>query len=492
MQFHKTLYPCMQRVKWEVQNQEQTQELRLGDGMPDIGRVLGAWGQVLMRGKEWRADAMHVSGGVMVWVLYAPEDGTEPRCMDTWIPFQLKWDLPQTQRDGTIGATCLLRGVDARSISARKLMVRVGVSCAAEAMVPGEVTVYAPADLPQDVQLLKNTYPMRLPRETGEKPFALDEELSMGTPRPEKLIYYTLQPEILDQKVMAGKVVFRGSANLHILYRAENGELYHWDHEIPFSQFSELDGEYSHEATAKVMPAATSLELEMLPEGQLHLKAGLTAQYVISDREMLELVEDAYSPRRAVELQMEELLPAELDAQSQIVRSEVSVPARGSRVADLQFCPDNARPMQLEDQVEIALAGQFQMLYYDEEDRLQSIQPRWEGEWTLPADRNNQMLVSVCPGVQPQGSFAGENAVLQGEMQVDALTVAQKGIPMVTGLEIGEEVQQERPNLILRKAGDDSLWELAKANGSTVEAITRANGLQDGPESDRILLIPVL
>lgn len=491
MQFHKTMYPCLQRMKWEVQNQEQTQELRLSDGMPDIGRVLGAWGQVLMRGKEWRSGGMTVTGGVMVWVLYAPEDGSEPRSMESWIPFQMKWDLPDTQRDGTIGAMCLLRTVDARSISARKLMVRVGVGCIGEAMEPGEITLYTPGELPEDVQLLKNTYPMRLPREAGEKPFVLDEELS--GPKAEKLIYYTLQPEILDQKVLAGKVVFRGSCRLHMLYRTETGELQSWDHEIPFSQFSELDGEYGQEATARIMPSVTSLELERTSEGQIHLKAGLTGQYVISDREMLELVEDAYSPRRQVDLQMEELLlPAELDARQQTVRCEVTAPAQGSRVADVALWPDHARPMRIEDEVEIALAGQFQMLYYDMENHLQSIQPRWEGEWTLPTDRDNQVLVSVCSGDEPQANFTGETVLLQGQMQADAQTVAQRGIPMVTGLEIGEEVEKERPNLILRKAGDDSLWELAKRCGSTVEAITRANGLQDQPDADRILLIPVL
>ena len=491
MQFHKIIYPCLQRVKWEVQNSEQTQELRLNDGMPDIGRVLGAWGQVLLRSKEWRSGGMNVSGGVMVWVLYAPEDGSEPRCMESWIPFQQNWELPDTQRDGNIRAVCLLRSVDARSISARKMMVRVGISCLGEALVPGEVELYRPGELPEDVQLLKNTYPMVLPKEAGEKPFVIDEELS--GPAPQKVIYYTLQPEITDKRVMAGKVVFRGAAKLHMLCRGEDGMLYSRDHEIPFSQFSELDGEYSTDATARVNPAVTSLELEILPEGQLHLKAGLTGQYMICDREMVEVVEDAYSPRRSVELQMEQLrLPAELEQQTQAVRAEMRVPMEGGRVVDTVFWPDNARTMRFDDQAEIALSGQFQMLCYDPEEHLQSVQPRWEGEWTLPADRDNQVLVTVEHTALAQGTANGDSVSLQSEIPVTALTVAQKGMNMVTGLELGEETKTERPNLILRRAGEDSLWELAKKCGSTMEAITKANGLDDKPEKDRILLIPVV
>ena len=53
VQFHKKSLSCLQRLKAEVQTQEETQELRLTEDMPDIGCVLGAWGQTLVRSKEF-------------------------------------------------------------------------------------------------------------------------------------------------------------------------------------------------------------------------------------------------------------------------------------------------------------------------------------------------------------------------------------------------------------------------------------------------------
>ena len=120
LQFNQTACQCLRQAVWEVKEQEQTQEVRLPDAMPDIGKVLGAWGQPLIRSKEWRGDGMTVSGGVMVWILYAPEDGTSCRSVDAWIPFQIRWDFPQTQHDGSIRAACQLRSADARSTSARR------------------------------------------------------------------------------------------------------------------------------------------------------------------------------------------------------------------------------------------------------------------------------------------------------------------------------------------------------------------------------------
>ena len=48
-----------------------------------------------------------------------------------------------------------------------------------------------------------------------------------------------------------------------------------------------------------------------------------------------------------------------------------------------------------------------------------------------------------------------------------------------------------RPSMILRRVESGSLWDIAKACGSTVEAIMEANTLEDQPEQGRILLIPV-
>ena len=231
MQFDKTVCRCLKHAVRDVQNQEQTQEVKLPDSYPDIGSVISAWGQVILRGKEWRSDGMSASGGVMTWILYAPEDGTQPQCIETWLPFQMKWDFPETEREGSIILQPLLRSVDARTISARKMMVRANVAIMGEAMEPWEVTSYQPPQETDHVELLRQTYPVRLHIQSGEKAFLLDEELTLpaSCPAMDKILRYDVMPVVQEQKVMAGRVVFRGLANVHVLYQCESGDMESWD-----------------------------------------------------------------------------------------------------------------------------------------------------------------------------------------------------------------------------------------------------------------------
>lgn len=488
LQFEKSAMRYLQSRTRSVQTQEQTQEVRLPDALPDIGRVLGAWGQPLIRSKHWHTGGMSVSGGVLAWVLYAPEDGSEPRCVDGWIPFQMDWDFSDDGQDGTISSQVLLRGVDARSVSARKLMLRADVSVLGEAYAPAELGVYAPSETPEDVQLLTAVYPVELPREAGEKVFTLDEvlELPASAPDMEKLIRWELQPELIDEKVMSDKVVFRGAAKLHIFYRTPDGDLASWNFDLPFSQYADLSDVYSEDAAVRVIPAVTSLELEA--GENLRLKAGIVGQYVIHDRVTVQLVEDAYSPLRTVTPHMETLeLPAILDRRRETLRLHADVTAASA--AEVAVFLEQPRVQRTDGGVKVQVPAGIQALCETDTGAPAMVSARCEENVEIPADGACRVEAVCIPTGQPQLAGGGAAA----EVLLELTTVAERGMPMVTALELGEagEPDPGRPSLILCRAGEERLWDIAKRCGSTMDAIRKANHFSDDPAPDQILLIPV-
>lgn len=489
LKFQKSTVQYLNTALREVQNQEQTQELRLTGDLPDIGRILGSWGQVILRGKEWRSDGISFSGGAMLWVLYEPEDGTAPRWVESWLPFQMKQDMDGS-RDGTIRVQCALRFVDARSVSARKIMLRCGLSALLEAFVEDSGAYAVPGEIPEDIQILTGSYPLRLPREAGEKTFAVEETLE-GIPVSAKPVYYTLEPRITESKILGDKVVFRGSADLHILCAEENGKLRSRDFQVPFSQYADLRSSFSAEGQADIRMCVTSLELDREGEGPMMLKCGLLAQYLVDDRELLTLVEDAYSTTRDVQLIKEDLeLPTILESRQMPVPVHGDIRQDGAELADVAFRPEFPRQQRGEN-VQFLIPGQFQVLYYTPEGTLQSASPRVEGQWQMRSDENSRTDATVLPGTAPS-AVLGNGITLDASPVLQMNTVGTGGIPMVTGMTITDrEADKTRPSLILRRTGSARLWDIAKSTGSTVEAIKQANGLETEPVSDQILLIPV-
>lgn len=492
IQFEKTLLPYMKTVLRQTQTQEQTQQVRLPDAMPDIGRVLVGWGQILLRGKEWRGNNISVSGGVKAWVLYAPEDGGKPQCTEVWLPFQMKWDIPQADRDGVIMVSPMLRSVDGRMLSDRKMMVRATVDICVHAMVSADTWLYSPPEMPEDVQLLHNTYPMYLPVEVGEKAFEFEDVLTLQTSDApiDKLIRYAMDTTLSEYKIVSDKLVMRGNAVLCVLYLGTDGQLHHWSAEMPVSQYAQLDNTYTAEANADVRFVLTALDLEKTEDNTLQLKAGFTAEYMIFERKDIVITEDAYSPVRVVDLSTEQLqLPSVLTTQNQTVQAEVTADIGMHQMQDVVFYPENAQCVWEDGRINGRLGGAFQILYTDEEGQMQSQVRQWETNLTLDTSEDADVQISLLPAAQPLMTSAGIQVDLPVEIRINT------GYPlqMVTGMDLGEAVHPDpdRPSLILRKADTDTLWQIARECGSTVDAIRKANGLQQEPHPDQMLLIPV-
>ena len=494
LQFETSDLTCLRRAVREVQNQEQTLELRLSEGMPDIGRVLCSWGQVILRGKEWHSGEFSVSGGVQVSTLYVPEDGSDVRSAESWLPFRMRWDLSGENREGTIRARPLLRFVDARALSARKLMIRAGLAMLGEAMVPDTLEIARPRELPEQVHLLETTYPLNLLKWAGEKAFSLDENLSVSGPQPEKILYSSLRPELTECRISGNRLILRGNGNLHALYRGEDGHLHAWNDPLPFSQLAELDQTYEDSARADVTMAVTALELTLEEGGQLRLKCSMLAQFAVTSREMVTVVEDAYRIGGRAEPHMAELeLELCLDDRDTSFSGEQSIHQQAETMVDGVFLPDFPRQRKQGDKVELELSGQFQVLYDTGDGTLQCATARWEGQQSVNAGEGTAIWAEPTAYGDISAAIRGDTMELRAEGGLNIRTMARQVIPMVTGLTLTEEEKpdESRPSLILRRAGKERLWDIAKASGSTMAAIREANGADAPRSEEQILLIPV-
>ena len=496
LQFQKQKIHCLRNIVSRVQNLEQTQELRLPEGLPGVGQIPGCWGQILIRSKEWSGDTVRLTGGVLIWLLYLPESEGDPERLESWIPFQMDFELPEGSREGWIRAKTLLRSCDARPVSAGKILIRAGIGVQVQCWSPEELVSFHPEGSDETVELLTERWPVLLAKEAGEKSVALEDVLTLpgSVPKPEKLLYYRMTAEITDKKVLGNKLVFRGAGKLHLLYQTADGQIANWDVELPFSQYAQLEDSYAPDARADLQMEVTALELSLDADGGLQLHGNLTAQYLIADRQMLETAADAYSPVQDLKLQHTCLdLLALLEERQETIRAERKIPVSADRILDAAFLPDFPRQHQEGDNRMLEFPGMIQLLWQDREGQLQGSNQRWEGNLSMKTDEKNHLL--AVPGTaELQIQEMPEAVTVKAELPALMQSSSGSGITMVTDAQPGENrsMPENRPSLILCRAGGRTLWELARMNGSRVSLIQEANGLTGEPEAGRMLLIPVV
>lgn len=480
--FEKRVSRFWQQKLYTPVTKEETQEYKLPDTMPDIGRVISAWGQVVLRGKEWRSNHIGLTGGVMVWVLYEAEDGSGVKRVESWLPFNARVEHSHDGADGVIRAESVLCGVDARSISSRKLMLRCQIGLMVQTMVPRSAELMEPKELPGDIEVLERTYPMVLTRETGEKTFLVDESLSL---RAERIIYYRLLPRVTEQKVLGSRGVFRGIGELHLLCQDAEEKLFGVDLEVPFAQYLDLEGDYEEGTEVSNLLCVTSLEVEPEEDGQVRVRCGMVSQYIVNAPTVIRCLEDAYSPVRELELVKQSVeLPAWLE--EQVRQIELQERVAGDEVSvDQIFFPDLPTVTRQPGGAEVRVGGSFQSLCRNSEGVLTG-KTQKAGE--------NITLSTECDTVPCTWLRGGVNRG-EAKLEVRLSSVCAKPMEMVTLIRAGEprEPDPERPGVIIRaRRAEESLWDIAKYCGSTVSAIQRLNKLEGEPEANRLLLIPVV
>ena len=488
MEFTKTAIPCLKQILCRTAAQEQTQELRLGDGMPDAGRVLGCWGQLLARGKQWRDRRISLSAGCTIWVLYAPEDGSQAQMLEGYVPLQLEWELPETETSGDIRVDMEISGMDARIVSPRKLMVRLNVNAQARAFVPDYVSSFESREIPEDVQLLKKTYPVTLICEAGEKMVNPEERFSL--PGAEKILCYHMMPVVTETKLSAGRLLIKGIGKVTLLCMGTDGKLFTESLELPFSQLADPQGEVGENADVDVTVCPTGLEVDLEDDAQLRVRADLVCQYLICQRQEVTLFEDCYSNLRDLNAVTGKVsIPAILDSVAQTVSLEIPWEYESGEVVNCSLWTRLTQSRAGDGGVACELRGTCQVLCYNREGKLDSKILPWEESMHFPSSEACDMVFAL-----KRGELLKErHGSISADMELTGECMSQEEKTLITALELGEEKERDegRPSVILRRAGTQELWDLAKACGSTVEGIRRANELEDEPVADMLLLIPV-
>lgn len=492
---------CYDLVLDTCTEHEETLEVIVPDACQDIARIVDSGGQICLTGKNVHEDGVTVSGTVKAWVLYRPEEGGGVCRMEARIPFVVRADAPGVSGQGVCVAEPCLRGLDARALNPRKVLIRSDIGMLLQVYRPDVLAIcQGIAGGEQDgVQQRTGQHMVYLTAAVQEKEFTFYDEvrLSAGPAGSAQLLSLRADACCNESKVIGNKLVFKGEAVLQLRYLV-GGEVCAMRCPMPFSQIMEIEG-VGENGDCDLAVSLTDVEYTLAGEDgrTLNVTLALLGQAVVRDQRPVTVLQDAYGTTQTLNARQEMCsLPqlVECATRPQNVRELLETEGAVKSVIDGAVVVSHMAQSREEGKLVLRADLRLNVLYLDEQNELRALNRMLSvsGHMDLPAQCTCRSRCRCSGEVFAVPSAGGVEVRFAPEFS--CLVTKRKSVPAVTEIKQVEAVQtqQAQPSVVLRMAEPgEELWDIAKAYGTTCGRICAANGLE-GQEvpAGRMLLIP--
>ena len=500
-------------LKLPESEQEQSIELDyvLPDYYPDFFRLLACTAEASVTAEPPAEGIVAYTLHVRLHVLYCGEQTEAVQALTQQLDYQGQMNLPADAAD-TAQPQVLLTAetayLNCRAVSQRRIdlrgAVRIRGICIAEQ--PREILSGA-----EGMHLQTRAEPVSFVsalRRT-EKRFTLSEDMRLADTQPALLSVLRAQTALTvsETRIVAGKLVIKGEAEISLLYASETGAETH-SAVFPFSQIAEQDG-LSDSMPCIVTARAESVTLTPESENNgdirlLHADLQIVLHCEAAELQTAALLTDLYStvyPAEAI-AETVPLLTAPVPVSEHFRQKQtLSQPdAVITKVYAAWSEPESVRTSPAaENAAGTVISGTLHsfVLAADAENHPLMLEDRAPFTWEIAASAPSGMLPPLTVQSCSYTLTGSDSVTLQTDLQISGQMMQQTARTLLTDVQVDPEtrlpVTEQCALRLYFGQPSESLWDIAKRCRTAESAIREENNVPaDRLTEAQMLLIPTV
>lgn len=483
--------------------QEETLESIVPDACPDILRIVDTEALVCLKSKEAQEGRMEVAGTARCAILYLPDGQQELRRITVSIPFTCAAEASGLSRGCRLTAIPRIQSSDTRMLNPRKVLTRVSLAVDIQAFAPQTASFCDGVECEGSagIRQLGETQSACLVAAVEEKPFTFSDDLNLSGSRPAVAELLKTRVDLVcnESKIIGNKLIFKGEADLQLLYRAPDGSLCPGNFELPFSQIMEVS-EVGEDADCALQVTLTGCECTLDgEEGRtLALSLSMLAQAVVREERQVALLSDIYSTAYQLTAERKSYTFYRLLEHTQrrvTVRELLETVTPVREVCDIYVNVGTVTSAREGAQVSLSAETSVTVVYLGEDGTLGTAQRAIPAACPVElAEGAACTCHCICPG-ERFATPTGGGVEVRYPLDFHYLALMPHTTTGVSEVQLDENAPRDtagQPSIVLRMVGEgERLWDIAKAYGTTTEDIVQANALGgETPPAGQLLLIP--
>lgn len=475
-------------------------DILVPDVKPDIFRILSVDGVVNIKDKQAVEDKIIIDGMINFKILYVSEGGDYPvYSMDANAGFSQNIDIPNTLPHMDIDVNADVEHIDFNIMNERKIAVKTVVSLNGKSHVPSRVEVIRDILGVDNAQVLKKrvAYSDIIGSNKSETMVRESFELEEGLPDIEEILKCNALAVQKETQVTDGKVIVSGVVKTNTLYIADDGRntLLMIKHEIPFTHFVEVPGAMRDmDCKAVIKADEVYTEVKENIDGNKRIfdvEAMVKVDASVSEIEEKEVMVDAYSPEKTLNLEKQKLTFGQTvgkNNSNMVVKETIELPQGEPEMAKIfnVSCKTTIMDVSLvEDKCILEGVLDANILYISEDEKqpicsmVQEIPFRHFVE--VPGSKEN-MEANVDMLVNDIDYHMVNSTQMELKVNIGASCLVTKRQEMDVVVQITEAEEQmdnsKSPSItIYFVQPGDTLWKIAKKYHTTVNELVETNNI---------------
>ena len=454
----------------------------------DVARIASVQGSVLLKSKEITGGTVRIGGELEAMLLCITESADAVQTVVLRKEFETEIESGGAAPEEAQLSLCVLR-TESRVLNPRKLSVSAELECTVSGWARERQTLSV---LPQegDESLLcglEERAEMQLVTSVSEKSFAVTESFPFPQDRAEirRILGGKAHVNLTEHSRIGTRLIVKGSVEIEALCETEGSSVpMQFRFSAPVSQILDTGSDSASCCSLQCEVTSVFLDLTDSIGGGKALDAEIHAvlQLIARRSEQFCCLKDVYS--NVMPLQSA-LTTERIPQCGEMVRSAMTA-SELIPVAD--DCADVLSILPGLGTAEDAVTAELDILYRSKMGDLCAVhrQLRFKGD-ALPPDARILSASLLQVDLRPEGDG------VQAELTAGILwqRMGEREIPAVSGVTLEEERPYDLasfPAVTMVRAENESVWELAKAYHSSVEAIERENETES--TAGKMLLIP--
>ena len=460
------------------------------DSKPDILDTICTSGVVSIYKKEVQDEKVRLDGCINTYIMYMPDGADDMvRGLNTTVDFSESISVPEAREGMSVVSEVSIKSIEAKVINGRKVGVKAALEVRLKIYSSEDVEIVNEIQNRDDIQILKEDLKVNSLIGQGEtKIYAKDNIQIDNIDDLAEILKAQISLTDKDIKVSYNKVLTKAEAEIKIMYLTEDNRINTINYKIPVVGFIDIPN-VSEDNICDVNYEIKNIIIKpnAQEEHSIYVEMEIEVKCYVYENKQINLIQDLYSPNEKLEFDNKQI-SAIIDKQNKIdvkqIRENVNFQdVDGLKLIDVDVSASILNETKINSKILYEAELNMKFLFENSKSQIIVKEAKIPFEYTLENLQNGESLnTDNVIDIKNQDFILqdGGNVDCNIDLQIATNMYRTANINTIDNIqENGDREEQDYSIVIYVVKKGDTLWNIAKQFGSTVESIAKVNDIEN-------------